>query len=452
MIQFNVHSLLLLSLLSWLSGIAQSPPLDRYVDLALVNNLALQRQDLAYEQSQQALREAKGLFFPQVSFIANYTLAAGGRTLDFPVGDLLNPAYATLNQLTESQQFPTNIENVSEQFLPNHFHETKLRLIQPIFNPEIYFNRQAKAEQVRMSEAQRDAYRRELTRDLRVAYFQYLQSHEVMAIYAETGELLRELLRTNRSLVANDKATPEIIAQAEYQLAQWQSDRAAAEQQQRSARAYVNFLLNRPLQTDLERDSTFSSGQQGLADLAALQGEAQQQRPELDQLSYAQAANQQALQLQQWRSLPTVNLVIDAGFQGFGYTFDENQDFILGQVSLNWTLFSGLQRRAQVEQVRLQQQSLGLQSQALSQQINLQVQQAYDQLGQAQQQIEATQRGLRSAQQAFRLVQRQYQEGQANWLALTQARNDLTQAQLQQAIAHYTRLARQAELVFATGQ
>ena len=65
-----------------------------------------------------------------------------------------------------------------------------------------------------MSEAQRDAYRRELTRDIRVAYYQYLQATEVMAIYAETGALLRELLRTNQRLVANDKATEPPIKKA----------------------------------------------------------------------------------------------------------------------------------------------------------------------------------------------------------------------------------------------
>ena len=442
---------LFLGLLSALSSLAQRPPLERYLAEGLENNLALQRQDLAYQRSQQALREAKGLFFPQLSFVANYTLAGGGRTLDFPVGDLLNPVYATLNQLTESQQFPTNIENVNEQFLPNNFHETKLRVVQPVFNPDIYFNRQAKAEQVRMSEAQRDAYRRELTRDIRVAYYQYLQASEVMAIYAETGELLRELLRSNRRLVANDQATPEIIAQAEYQLAQWQSDRADAEQQQRTARAYFNFLLNRPLTNDIEIDSALQV-EQVAASLEALQGQAQQLRPELDQLAYAQAANQHAVHMQRWRSLPTVNLVVDAGFQGFGYTFDEDQDFILGQVSLNWTLFSGFQRRAQLEQVRLEQQSLGLQRQELGQQINLQVQQAYDRVRQAQQQVQAAQSGLRSARQSFRLVRRKYEENQANWLELTQARTDLTQAQIQRAIASYALLAQQAELAFAAGR
>ncbi len=427
----------------------QSPILAQYIEQGLEENLALKRQDLSYRQSEQALRAAKGLFYPQVQLIANYTLAGGGRTLDFPVGDLLNPVYATLNQLTETQQFPTNIENVNEQFLPNNFQETKVRVIQPLFNPDIYFNQQIEKAQLSMSAAQREAYRRSLIRDLQTAYFGYLQSEEVLRIYEETGGLLRQLLRTNQSLVANDKATPEVVSQAELQISQWQSDRAGAEQQRHTAQAYFNFLLNRPLEEDILVDSSLQAGLNPLS-LEAWQGRGQAGRIELEQVKYAQEATLGAVSLQRWRSLPTLSLVVDAGFQGFGYEFSE-QEFILGQVALTWNLFSGFQRQAQLEQVRLQSQSLNLQEQELQQQINFQVQQAYDQVQQAQAQLSAAEQGLKHAQLSYRLLERKYQESQANWLELTQARTDFTPAQIRRAIARYALMTSQAELSFAVG-
>lgn len=70
------------------------------------------------------------------------------------MGDLLNPVYATLNQLTGTSSFP-QIANVNEQFLPNNFHETKLRVIQPLFNPEIYFNYKAQKELTTVQQAQK---------------------------------------------------------------------------------------------------------------------------------------------------------------------------------------------------------------------------------------------------------------------------------------------------------
>ena len=91
-----------------MSSLVQGQPtiLESYVAEGLENNLALQRKQLGYEKSLAALKEAKGLFMPAVSFNATYTLAYGGRAIQFPIGDLLNPVYSTLNQLTESQNFP----------------------------------------------------------------------------------------------------------------------------------------------------------------------------------------------------------------------------------------------------------------------------------------------------------------------------------------------------------
>ena len=122
---------------------AQSSILEKYIQHGLANNLALKQENFSIQKSLASLEEAKGLFMPQVSFIANYTTARGGRSIAFPVGDLLNPVYSTLNQLTGTSNFPT-IANVNEQFLPNNFHETKIRIIQPLFNSDIYYNYKAK--------------------------------------------------------------------------------------------------------------------------------------------------------------------------------------------------------------------------------------------------------------------------------------------------------------------
>ncbi|NJO25856.1 MAG: TolC family protein, partial [Bacteroidia bacterium] len=52
------------------------------------------------ENSLVALKEARSLFLPTTWFETQYTLANGGRTIDIPVGNLMNPVYKTLNQLT----------------------------------------------------------------------------------------------------------------------------------------------------------------------------------------------------------------------------------------------------------------------------------------------------------------------------------------------------------------
>ncbi len=76
---------------------------------------------------------------PSVNLTASYTLAAGGRVIEFPIGDLLNGAYATLNQLTASQRFP-QLENQKILLAPNNFYDVKVRTTYPIFNKDIQHN------------------------------------------------------------------------------------------------------------------------------------------------------------------------------------------------------------------------------------------------------------------------------------------------------------------------
>ena len=108
--------LLLLNILMAARAQTPSATLDAYVAEGLQSNLALKGQNLSLEKSLRVLDEAKGLFLPTLDLNARYSLAAGGRTIEFPVGDLLNPVYGTLNQMTGSDRFPT-LQNVNTPFL-----------------------------------------------------------------------------------------------------------------------------------------------------------------------------------------------------------------------------------------------------------------------------------------------------------------------------------------------
>src|SRR5687768_5586859 len=92
---------------------------EEYINTALSNNLVLKERNLSVQKGLIALQQARSLFLPTTWLEAQYTLAKGGRTIDIPVGDLMNPVYKTLNQLTGSDGF-NPIGNVSEQLNPNN--------------------------------------------------------------------------------------------------------------------------------------------------------------------------------------------------------------------------------------------------------------------------------------------------------------------------------------------
>jgi outer membrane protein TolC len=324
------------------------------------------------------------MFLPQVSLNADYTLAGGGRAIQFPIGDLLNPIYDRLNQLGGSSDFPSNLPNEEVQFLPNNFHDTKLRVVQPLINPDLYHNLNAKRSELAMQEAGRDAFKNQLIEEIRVAYFNYLQTEEVVNIFDNTEEVLKEVLRVNQKLVENQKATKDVVYRSEFELSQLSQQQAQALRDREAARNYFNFLLNRELTEVVVVDENLkeSAFEDPLpTDLNEL---ALQNRKELRQLTHALSANHEAIQLYRHTRLPRLSALLDAGYQGYGYQFNGEQDYWMGAVSMQWDLFKGFQNDAKVQQLTVQEDIIQKNYTELERQIQLEVADNHNQLDAAQ--------------------------------------------------------------------
>jgi outer membrane protein TolC len=191
--------------------------LEQYVEEALANNQSIAQQQFALEQSMYALQEAKTLFLPRVSFLTNYFLAGGGRTVDFPAGDLLNPTYNTLNQLTQSSNFP-QLENQSILLNPHNFYDARFRTTIPLLNQEIGHNQRIKNHQVSLQQLEVDLYKRELVKEVKTAYFRYLQALGAIRIYEEALILAQRNKAVNESLFKNGKANRTALISAEHEL------------------------------------------------------------------------------------------------------------------------------------------------------------------------------------------------------------------------------------------
>jgi hypothetical protein len=122
-------------------AMCQTSALDDYVKEAFQRNIALQQKSIQVEKAMLALKTAQSLYQPTVAFQGAYQSGEGGRSIAFPVGDLLNPVYSTLNALTRSNAFP-QIANVETNFFPRDFYDMKLQTTMPIFNKDLSYNKQ----------------------------------------------------------------------------------------------------------------------------------------------------------------------------------------------------------------------------------------------------------------------------------------------------------------------
>jgi outer membrane protein TolC len=439
--------------------------LEDYVQEALAGNLALQQQQLDLAKATEALAEARGLFYPSLSLEARFSRADGGRTIDFPVGDLLNPVYSTLNQLLEAQGQPgpfPQIDNVTTPLLRDQEQETKFRVVQPLYQPRLRSNYRIKTHLVAMQEAAVEAYRNSLDRDVRTAYFSWLKAARGVEIYEASQALVQENLRVNERLQRANKVTQDAVLRARAEVLTLEQQAAEARKDRDLARSYFNFLLNRPLDADVVSlpadqlpvlyETTRAAVLAPLRpDLAALQAQALQQREELDQLAAARQATGETITLTRAANRPGVSLVLDAGIQGRGYGLTGDHPYYLGSVVLSWNLFSGHQNASRIRQARIDLDRLRTQQQETERQIALQVQQGLDQLLVAEQSLTTAQERLRSAEEGFRLTSRKYEEGLANQITYLDARTTLTNAQLNLNITRYDLFIRLAELAYSVG-
>jgi len=420
--------------------------LDNYIKRGLDSNLALRQKDFNLQQARLDLKRAQSLFYPRADFASQYTLASGGRSIDIPVGDLLNEVYSTLNELTASGKFP-QLANQSVQFLPNDFHDTRVELTVPVLNKQIRYNRDIQEESIRTRQLEMNAYKRELVKSIKIAYYQFLQADKAVNIYTNALQLANENLRVAEKLVQNEMATREVTLRAKSQVSQVQASLIEARNNRQNAAAYFNFLLNEPLTHTVVTDSTLLE-QVSLPE--SIVTETSDRREELAQLKSYQTILNTSLKLNRSYLVPVINAFYQAGFQGYGFRFNNDQFYQLGGLQLQWPLFRANDNKYKVRQSELELEAVGARYREVEQQLNLQVQTAQNNYRSALQLLQSRRDEVQSSAETYRLAERRYREGQALQLELIDARTQLTNAQIQYSLAQLAALTRAAELEYAT--
>lgn len=443
--KYAIHAILLV-FVNFFSGlpIHAQENLDNLIREGIENNLALKQKETSYAESLAALKEAKGLFFPNLSLNARYSVSEGGRTIDLPIGDLLNPVYAGLNQLMQQNLYPS-VDNLSFMFLRPQEHETKIRVIQPILSTDIYYNSKIKQDLVGTQKISIDQYKQELITEIKKAWYQVGMADRIWKMLKETRPLLLENVRVNQKLIENNKLTQDYLLRSQTELAKFDQQVLEAEKNRELANAYLNFLLNRPLQAynDVGDPGTLPELPQSLE---TLQDWAQGNRQELKLIRQWDKISSQQISMNKAHALPDIMLVADYGFQGDKYRFNKESDFGQASAILSWNLFSGMQNRSKIEQSLLQKEGLEEQAEELEKSIELEVLSVFTNLQKDAANLDVAQSRITSARAGFHLIERRYEEGMASLIEFIDARSNLTQAEESAIIAQFQYLSDFAEL------
>lgn len=405
--------------------------LDEYIREGLNSNQSIKQQDFVLEKNVYALKEAKSMFGPEVTFSTTYTKADGGRTIDFPTGDLFNGVYSTLNKLTGSNAFP-QLQNQHILLNPDNFYDAKFRTTLPILNAELIYNKRIKAQQVDLQKNEVQLYKRELVKEIKTAYYNYLKAVYATGIYESSLRLVQEGQRINTRLYDNAKVNRTVVLRSQNEVSRINASLTGAKKTAESARYYFNFLINRPLTDSILLDDITTLPALGQSLANNITG-----REELAKLRIAKDINGNLNGLAKSYIIPKLGTFIDLGSQAFDWKFNSQSRYYLLGVSLEWNLFSSGKNSYRVKQTIADREALASQTDYVRQQLltELKVRQAAMQSAIAQ--YEAAQSQLKTSQTYYNDMVKLYKQGMAIYIELLDAQNQWIDAQLNANIALY---------------
>lgn len=410
--------------------------LNLYILEGLENNLVLKEKNIELERSLLALKDAKSVFLPSLDFAASYNLAEGGRSIDIPIGDLLNGVYSTLNQLTGTNQFP-QLDNISEQFLPNDFYDARLRVSMPLLNRDITYQKQIREKQTLLSEYEIRIYKANLIQDIKIAYYNFCTASTAIDQIKNSKGLVEQNLKDTQSLLENGKGLPSAVLRAESEIENINALLIEAENRRKNAENYVNFLLNRPISSEV----IFEKQSADFSQLLYLNEENDLSlRPELLQLTIAESIQETAIKSGKNYWVPKINTFMDFGGQGFGWEVTKNGAYALFGINLSVPIYHGGRNQNQILRSELGLQSVQNQKNLLNNQLSLELQVTKNEIQTNQAALQSAEKKMESSAAYFRLVDRGFKEGTNSLIEFIDARSQLTQASLQKTITSYNLL------------
>jgi outer membrane protein len=440
--------------------------LQLLVDEALTANLELRVSGLTVQQRLAALAQARARYLPAIDFAARYTVADGGRTIDLPVGDFVNPIYETLEQLLAEQGTPTpfpRVANESIELLRNPEQETRFIVTQPLYEPRLAPAVDANRAQVASAEADLAALRAQVVRDVKQAYYRWLAAQQAVTVLDATLDAARANLAANESLYRNGRVTRDLVYRAEADVLEIEQERLATASRVRTAASYVNLLRNAPLDRALPAttldEATIDRFRAELLktlagrtpDVAWLQGLADERRQELRSLDSAIVAGEAQKALARAAFKPTLALGAEAGIQGTDYGLADEDRYVLASVVLRWNAFRGGADRAALDEARALTEQLRAARELAGQRVRLEVQEALERFGVAEASLDTAGRRALAATGAFEITSRKRDLGQVNQAEFIDARRAYTDARLNVTLVQAEYLARLAELEYAIG-
>lgn len=428
----------LIFILSPVRLFAQQSVLDRYIHEAMEKSPLLYQDSLSLHKSEMSEKIAKSYYIPTSDFQFGYQTSAGGRSIDLPVGDMLNGVYSTLNQLTGTTAFP-HIQNERINFFPQNFYDAKIRTTVPVYNPEVRPNIDLAQKQIKGSQIGIQLKKRDLVSQVKGAYYNFLMSLSAVEVYRDGLSLANEGKRVNDRLLQNGKGLPAYVLRSEAEIESIKAELFKAEVQVKNAGALFNFLTSR---SDGEMiDTSFDESAALAACYQLLTTDLQiENREEIKAFENASQLYQSAIQLNKSSGKPRLNGILDLGSQASRWQFNDQSRYFLLALQLDIPLFTASRVKMKVEQSRLDLRQNESRKEYAGKQLKIAATTAINNLSSALESLKAREKQMDAAAAYKRLTDKGYAEGVTTFIETIDARTQWMQSQIAYKIQVYQTL------------
>ncbi len=408
--------------------------------------------------------------------IAQQAVAAVQEDVNVARGVLRPDVSATVSHTTVD----SDLANASNGQSPEQRGQGRLSISQIIYSEQAAANKKIQQYLLEAQEASLEVQTLDIILEVSTAYLQLMQAITLEKIQKENLDVTRKNLELARTAASIGQSGPSDLYRWQGEIANAKSDLIIAQAQRRQAEINLNQILNRPIdelfttqEVDLN-DSRYFVSNQSLSDKIKSPREfnqfidfmvqrAMEHSPNLSELQANVRAQERSLVLNQRnRYVPTISLGGNYNQEvyrgGAGTEFPEffqpapnDWNWNLG-LNASLPLYQGGQRKALVQQSKVQLQQIELQKTNLQRLIEQQVRSEMENIRASYYNITLTQEAAEAVVKNFDIVQDAYSQGSVLITQLLDAQNASISAQLNSANAVYSFLIDLLNMERATGE
>jgi outer membrane protein TolC len=231
-----------------------------------------------------------------------------------------------------------------------------------------------------------------------------------VSVYESNKKVLEQNVALNEALIKQGKGLKVTLVKAQTELMKMNTSISTAKNQLKNAQAWFNFLINKPLDSEIVLEEIAG---------ANAQLEAKEKREEIQLINQSIEVQESVLKMNKNFWVPKINAFLDLGSQGTNWEVSRKSAYYMFGVSASIPIYNGSRNQQQIKQTKYELENARLQLDQVEQQLELQRTQALRNVLNAQENWETAKIQLEASKEYFALVSGANREGLTSLLEFT---------------------------------